>query len=71
MRFIMLIITTIFLFCTNLYLLKKYNRVRNNLKQVFIRSWEMESMLIYVANTMDDERSGVIKEFLDNVKPIT
>ena len=67
----MLIITTIFLFCTNLYLLKKYNRVRNNLKQVFIRSWEMESMLIYVANTMDDERSGVIKEFLDNVKPIT
>jgi hypothetical protein len=67
----MLIITTIFLFCTNLYLLKKYNRVRNNLKQVFIRSWEMESMLIYVANTMDDERSDVIKEFLDNVKPIT
>jgi len=67
----MLIITTIFLFCTNLYLLKKYNRVRNNLKQVFIRSWEMESMLIYVANTIDDERSDVIKEFLDNVKPIT
>lgn len=67
----MLIITTIFLFCTNLYLLKKYNRVRNNLKQVFIRSWEMESMLIYVANTMEDERSDVIKEFLDNVKPIT
>lgn len=67
----MLIITIVFLFCTNLYLLNKYNRVRRNLKQLFIRSWQMESMLIYVANSLEDERSDTIKEFLDNIKPLT
>lgn len=71
MDFTMLIAIIFFLICTNLFIYFRYRRSKRWNRELFIRSWKMESMLVYIANSSGEEESEIIKEFLEDIKPLS
>lgn len=46
------------------------SKIQNYNKQLFLRAWQMELMLIYIAKESSPELQEQIKKFLDVIEPL-